>query len=89
MQNNVFMGIPLGSHINSNASSDFSCLVFIGILVSENLNSLRGLLSTKTDLVLIGVPVSEVPKALRDFSKKSAIILSATSLPQASLGMNG
>ena len=39
-------------------------------------------------LVLIGVSLSEVPKALRDFSKKSAIILSATSFPRASLGIN-
>ena len=38
-------------------------------------------------LVLIGVSLSEVPKALRDFSKKSAIILSATSFPRASLGI--
>ena len=38
-------------------------------------------------LVLIGVSLSEVPKALRDFSKKSEIILSATSFPRASLGI--
>ena len=45
-------------------------------------------LSLNTHLVLIGVSFSSVSKDFMDFAKKSATILSATSLPRDSLWKN-